>query len=91
MTESAVTLITRPLSMAVLNRDLQGLSSSIPIMQPIPRIFLTCDTEDNSFSRPAIILFPRTSARLSNPSLSIVLIVASAAAQDSGLPPKVDP
>ena len=91
ITESAVTLINKPFSIAAANKDLQGWFSSMPIMHPIPRISTTCVADVRPFSSPAIILVPIADALLNNPSVSNVLIVASAAAQASGFPPKVEP
>src|SRR5882672_5167238 len=91
MTLSMVTLISSPWSRARLTRSPQGRSSSTPIISPWPRISVTPATPASPSRRPERIRPPTAWAFFIRPSSSIAASVASAAAQASGFPPKVDP
>src|SRR6266545_710084 len=91
MTLSIVTLISRPASIACLTRSPQGRSSSTPIIRPWPRTSTTPGCPASASRSPPSKIPPTRSAFFIRPSSSIAASVASAAAQASGLPPKVEP
>ena len=90
-TTSGATALTRnPCSRAAVSTSAAtGAVSTMPSIRPAPRTVAT-----SGWPRPVMpadSAFPSDSARSSRPSASIVSSTASAAAQDTGLPPKVVP
>src|SRR5882762_5653956 len=80
-TVSAVTLISRPASRPRSTRSPQGRSSSIPIMRPFPRIFLTPAAPASFAAMPSRMMLPSLPARAASPSSSMTASVARAATQ----------
>src|SRR5690606_27897274 len=91
MTLSAVTLSSRPASMARDSSTPQGRSSSMPIIRPWPRISTTPATLASSRAKASLRCLPMREALASSCSSSMILMVSTPARMANGLPPKVVP